>query len=374
MRAINRRNAPCYVPPVMDHAPGRVQNEWPVQDEEFLTIDGSLGEGGGQVLRSALALSMWLSRPFRITNIRANRRQPGLRPQHLAAVRAAADIAGGEVRGATPGSLELVFRPAASRPGDYYFDIGTAGSATLVLQTVLPALIVAPAPSMLRIAGGTHNPMAPSFDYLQQVFLSVLDRMGPAVTARLLRPGYYPAGGGEIEVHVQPVPRLRPVWLQERGDIIARSAIARVAHLPVSIAQRELKVVRDLLEWGEDEQEVVRDDAAAGAGNVLSLMVRCRHVTEMFTAFGERGVRAEAVARQAVNECIQYLRAGVPVGPNLADQLLLPMAMAGSGVFRTGRPTSHATTNMAVIEAFTGVRFDCSETSPGCWHLAVASR
>lgn len=359
---------------MMDPPAAEVHNRLSVTDQEFLDLDGSAGEGGGQVLRSALALSMWLGRPFHIRNIRANRPRPGLRPQHLAAVHAASAVAGATVEGAKPGSLDLVFRPGGIRPGDYRFDVGTAGSTTLVAQTLLPALIVAHGSSRLRVAGGTHNPMAPTFDFLQQVFLPVINRMGPVVSARLLAPGYYPAGGGEIELLIEPVTGLRPLSLIDRGEVVARRAVARVAGLPSSIGRRELKVVHDLLGWSEEEQQLLQDDAAAGVGNVLALCVRCRHVSEMFTSFGKRGLRAETVARHAVEACSHYLDSGVPVGPYLADQLLLPLAMARAGSFRTVRPSSHTLTNVAVIAAFTGTRFECEETAPGSWLVTPPRR
>ena len=361
-------------PSIVDPARPGVHNRCFVADKEILNLDGSLGEGGGQVLRSALALSMWLGRPFRIRNIRANRPRPGLRPQHLAAVRAAAEVAAATVEGAAPGATELVFRPCEIRCGSHHVDVGSAGSTTLIAQTLLPALVVAPATSLLRVVGGTHNPMAPTFKFLQQVFLPVLNRMGPVVRARLLRPGYYPAGGGEIELRIAPVPRLRPLTLISRGELIDRRAVARVTGLPSSIARRELKVVSDLLGWSKEERELVRDDTAAGAGNVLSLCLRYRHISEMFTSFGRRGLRAEAVARRAVEACSRYLDTDTPVGSHLADQLLVPLAMSGSGCFRCGRPSSHTLTNMAVIEAFTGARFDCTEITAGDWQVTLARR
>ena len=323
----------------------------------MLTIDGSQGEGGGQILRTALALSLVTGTPFRIDKIRARRARPGLLRQHLTAVSAAVAVGGAEVEGATLGSPSLVFRPGAVKPGEYRFAIGTAGSTGLVVQTVLPALLTAAAPSTLTLEGGTHNPAAPPFDFLARAFLPLIGRMGPRVDAALDRPGFYPAGGGRCTFRVTPVPRLAPLTLLERGALARRRARALVARLPRQIADRELAVVRSRLGWsGEELEAVVVDGAARGPGNVLLLELESEHVTELFSGFGQRGVRAEAVAEQAVTEARRYLAAGVPVGPHLADQLLLPLALAGRGAFRTVELSSHSRANLDVIRAFSPIR------------------
>ena len=323
----------------------------------MLTIDGSQGEGGGQILRTALALSLVTGAPFRIEKIRARRARPGLLRQHLTAVSAAVAVGGAEVEGATLGSPSLVFRPGAVKPGEYRFAIGTAGSTGLVVQTVLPALLTAAGPSTLTLEGGTHNPGAPPFDFLARAFLPLIERMGPRVEAVLDRPGFYPAGGGQCAFRVMPAARLAPLDLRERGAIRRRRAQALVARLPRQIADRELAVVRARLGWSEEELEVVVvDGSARGPGNVLLLEVESEHVTELFSGFGQVGVRAEAVAEQAVEQARRYLAAGVPVGPHLADQLLVPLALAGGGAFRTIGLSSHSRTNLDVIRAFLSTR------------------
>ena len=186
----------------------------------MLVIDGAMGEGGGQILRSALALSLCLNKPFRITNIRANRDKPGLRPQHLVAVQAAAKIADAKVDGATKSSQLLEFIPGSIKPGEYSFDIGTAGSTTLVLQTILPALLTAAQPSTIQLHGGTHNPLAPPFDFFQQAFVPLLNRMGPRIKTHLQRPGFYPVGGGIVAVTIEPVAKLQPLKIVERGALL----------------------------------------------------------------------------------------------------------------------------------------------------------
>jgi RNA 3'-terminal phosphate cyclase (ATP) len=326
-----------------------------------LTIDGSQGEGGGQVLRTSLALSLVTGTPFRIERIRAARKTPGLLRQHLTAVNAARDIGRAEVDGAAIGSPELAFRPRAVHAGTYTFAVGTAGSASLVLQTVLPPLLVAGTTSTLTLEGGTHNPSAPPFDFLARVFLPLLRRMGARVDAELERYGFYPAGGGRFTVRIDGGAKLAPLSLLERGAVRRRRAWALVSDLPPRIAERELRTVQEQLGWAPEELEVVALTSASGRtrgpGNVVMLEIESEHVTELFTAFGARGVRAEAVAERAVAETRRYLAAAVPVGEHLADQLLVPLALGPGGAFRTLPLTPHATTSMDVIRAFLGTEF-----------------
>ena len=255
--------------------------------------------------------------------------------------------------------------------GEYRFAIGTAGSTTLVLETVLPALLTASGPSTLTLEGGTHNPLAPPFDFLQRAFLPLINRMGPHVEAVLERPGFYPAGGGRMVVRIEPAAILKPLHLPERGAILARQAIAAIAGLPGHIAERELAVVRDKLGWSEAELHIRRLSAEHGPGNVLTLEIASEHVTEVFTAFGEKGVSAETVAERAVKEARTYLAAGVPVGHHLADQLQIPLALAGDGSFTTLRPTLHSLTNIEVIRQFLDVRIALEQVSGEVWRLSV---
>lgn len=322
----------------------------------MIVIDGSEGEGGGQILRSALALSLVTGTPFRIEKIRGGRKKPGLLRQHLTAVKAAAQIGGGDVEGDELGSQEVTFRPATIRPGSYTFSVGTAGSAGLVLQTVLPPLLLAAAPSRLTLEGGTHNPWAPPFDFLARTFLPLLRRMGVAVEAELERPGFYPAGGGRFHVSINPPANLSPLHLLTRGDVRRRSARALVANLPTHIGEREVDVVRQRLGWIEEELSVGRIHEAAGPGNVLILEIESEHITEVFTGFGEQNVRSEVVAERTIDDVRRYLSANVPVGRYLADQLLIPLALAGGGSFRTLALTRHASTNIDILQRFLDVR------------------
>lgn len=320
--------------------------------DRMLHVDGSQGEGGGQILRSSLALSMVTGRPFTIEGIRAGRKKPGLMRQHLTAVRAAAEICAAETEGAELHGGRLVFRPGEIRPGEYRFAVGSAGSATLILQTVLPPLLTAGAPSRLVLEGGTHNPWAPPFHFLERVFLPVVKRMGPVVTPSLEAWGFYPAGGGRFVVDVEPAPSLAAVEILERGAELGRRARAATSKIPRHVGERELAVLRKRLALAEDDCEVLDVTDSVGPGNVLMFEFVCEGLTELFTGFGERGVRAEAVAERVVRAFRRHLAAGVPVGEHLADQLLLPMAMAGRGRFRTFAPSRHSRTNARVIESF----------------------
>mgnify|MGYP001819094455 CR=1 FL=1 len=245
-----------------------------------VVIDGSRGEGGGQVLRTALSLSLITGRPVRIHGIRARRRNPGLRRQHLTAVRAAAAVGDADTNGAQLGSQSLEFRPLRVRGGDYAFDIGTAGSCTLVLQTLLPALLAAKAAARIRLCGGTHNPHAPPADFLQRAFLPLLRRMGAHLELTLLRHGFYPAGGGELALEIAPTERLRPLHLTERGAFRRATAEALIASLPVQIAERELATLRRTLGW--DDTQLRRRDLPAdrGPGNALVATIEHAQVVE----------------------------------------------------------------------------------------------
>jgi len=319
---------------------------------EPLRIDGAEGEGGGQIVRTALGLSLVTGRPFRLVNIRARRERPGLLRQHLTAVEAAARIGDARVEGARLRSATLDFEPRAVQAGAHSFDVGSAGSTTLVLETVLPALLLAKAPSRLTLFGGTHNPLAPPFDFVARVLVPVLARMGARVRVELVRHGFYPAGGGEMRAEIVPSP-LAPLLLTERGPTVRRRAEALVSNLPFAIAERELRVVG----W---EDAAALPVESAGPGNVVMLHVETKHASELVTGFGAKGVPAEHVAKGAVAEMERYLAADVPVGEHLADQLLVPMALAGGGGFRTLALSSHARTNAALIERFLPVRFALS--------------
>ncbi|HWO56616.1 MAG TPA: RNA 3'-terminal phosphate cyclase [bacterium] len=341
---------------------------------ELVTLDGAMGEGGGQILRSAVALSLVTGTPVRIENIRAHRPKPGLGHQHLAAVRAAAQVSGAEVRGAAVGSTSLYFAPGPVRPGSYRFTIATAGSCTLLLQTVLPALMLADAPSELILEGGTHNPFAPPFDFLRQTFAPLLARMGPTVQLRLDRYGFYPAGGGRMQATIAPVARLSPLSLQARGPMRPPLARALVVQLNEDIAHRELRALASRFSWSREQLRIDASANAISPGNVLFVAIESEHLTEVFSAIGQRGVSAEQVAQRLADEVAAYVESDAPVGSHLADQLLIPLALAGGGVFRTVRPTLHTLTNIQVIEQFLPVRIPVAAVEKQIWEVRVESR
>jgi RNA 3'-terminal phosphate cyclase (ATP) len=362
---MTRREGAGPRPQAEPSEPREARREDPGQPREprlgSIELDGSAGEGGGQVLRTSLALAAITGRAIRIDRVRARRAKPGLQRQHLTCVLAAAEVCGGEVRGASVGSGRVDFTPGAVRGGDFAFDIGTAGSTGLVLQTVVPILLGAPGPSRVVVTGGTFNPMAPSAEFLARAFFPMLRRMGAHVSLTVERHGFYPAGGGRVVCEIAPGP-LAPIELVDGGPVVRRLARVVSARLPSHVAERELAVVRERLGWSEHE---IDDVDAASPGNALSLEVERAGVVELCTGFGEKGVRAELVAARACDELERYLAHDAPVGEHLADQLLVPMALARGGRYRSGPLSLHARTNIDVVERFGLVRFDVADAGGG---------
>lgn len=319
---------------------------------DMIAIDGSHGEGGGQILRSSLSLSLLTGKGVSIRNIRAGRPKPGLMRQHLACVEAAGCIGGAEISGAETGSGELEFRPGEIRGGEYRFAVGSAGSTMLVFQTVLlPLLLGAKEPSHLVLEGGTHNPFAPPYDFIARAFLPLLQRMGAKAAVSLKMHGFYPAGGGRVEAWITPVPRLKPLKLTERGAPVLVRAEALGHGIPSGVLHDETRKIVQLLEL-PPEAQAIREVDSPGPGNAAFVEFRYENLTEIFTAFGEKGVPRRKVAALVAAEAREYLESGAPVGPCLADQLLLPLALAGKGKFVTGALTPHSETNLEVIRKF----------------------
>ena len=336
----------------------------------MIEIDGSMGEGGGQLLRTALALSMCTGRPIRLRSIRARRRQPGLRAQHLAAVNAAAAICAASVSGAALASRELEFVPGAVRPGRYDIDVGTAGSTLLVLQTILPPLARCAAPSEIVLRGGTHTPLAPSFEFVRDAWAPLLTRLGIDVGLELVCHGFMPRGGGQVRARIGARRPGGTLELLERGALRRWSARALLANLPEHIGQRELATLRARLGLPEEACRI-EQVAAAGPGNAVLVELAHEHVTTVFTGFGMRGVPAETVAARTAEEIAAYVAAGVAVDRYLADQLLLPLALADGGRFSTLAPSGHTTTNAALIGRFLPVEYAARESTPGRWIVSM---
>lgn len=317
-------------------------------------IDGSRGEGGGQILRTSLALSVITGRKLRMYDIRAGRKRPGLQRQHLACVEAAAQLCRATTNALDVGASELVFTPGAEWPGELAIDIGSAGSTTLVVQTIILPAIVSGKPLHARITGGTHNPLAPPFEFLDRVFVPHLRAMGADVTLTLERHGFLPSGGGAVRLEVKPGGTLRPIELVEAGRIVARRATAICASLPRHVGDRELAVAQERLDNPRTE---LLEFPKAGPHNLFMVEVELASgARELVTSHGRKGYPAEDVADDALDDLEDFLEAGVPVGECLADQLLLPLALAGGGRFRTMGPLSlHATTNIDTIREFLDV-------------------
>lgn len=344
----------------------------------MLTIDGSTGEGGGQILRTSLSLSMITGQPARIEHIRAKRPKPGLMRQHLACVLAAQAVSDAQVSGAELGSQTLVFEPGALRPGEHAFAIGSAGSCLLVLQTVLPALMLSNLPSQLKLSGGTHNPLAPNFHFIERAFLPQLARLGVKVEATLHRHGFYPAGGGEMVATIEPVAGgLRPFDLLERGAVGEPFAESLVAAVPRRVAERELSLLKDALGWSDEQLRVPNVRQNEGPGNALIATLVHEHVTEVFTSFGEKAVSSEQVAHRLLREIKAYGASTAAVGPHLADQLALPWALAvhqngRAAAYSCSEVTAHTRTNLEVIQRFLPVRAEVTREVPGRWRVALA--
>lgn len=331
-----------------------------------VVIDGSIGEGGGQVLRTALALSVITSRPLEIFNIRAGRPNPGLQPQHLTAVQAAAAICGARVEGAELGSQTLLFTPQTlPTPGHYTLDVaevagrGSAGAVGLVFQTVFLPLALLDSESTLTLRGGTHVPWAPAVDYLREVFLPTVARMGLRAEIELIAWGFYPAGGGEARVRI--VGRSgppAPLTLTERGEVRRVWGWGIVSNLPAHIPQRMVDRARNLLAQAglkSDLQPRIVRGAGAGAG--IFLFVEYENIRAGFAAYGRKGLPAEEVAALGCRDLLAHHASGAPVDPHLADQLIPPMALSPrvSRLF-TSAVTSHLLTNIAIVQAFLPVQ------------------
>ncbi len=336
----------------------------------MVEVDGARGEGGGQILRTSLALSIITGQPLHIRNIRANRAKPGLRRQHATCVLAAARLCDAQVVGGEVNSRDLEFRPGRSTgtgaPRVLDIDIGSPGAISLVLQTILVPAIAMGEQLTATISGGTHNPLAPPFDFLDRVFLPLLRAMGADVRLELNRYGFAPGEGrsdslGSVTMVIGSG-ALRPIDILDARPVTDRRATALSCRLPSHVAERELAVVMHELGWERDEL-LARDVRGNAIANVLMLEVNRGAARELVTVHGEKGLPAERVAKRACDELAAFLALEVPVGEHLADQLLLPMAVAGGGRFRTGPLSLHATTNIDTIQQFLDVPIRCDEVS-----------
>ncbi len=336
----------------------------------MIIIDGSLGEGGGQIFRTSLTLAMCLGKTIRIENIRAGRKKPGLLRQHLTCLKAAKEICDADVEGEELGSQAVVFKPGKIKAGKYHFAVGTAGSSTLIFQTILMPLLLADDQSEVILEGGTHNSMAPTFDFVSKSFLPVLKSVGCDIDVALEHYGFYPAGGGKWQAVIKPIASIKPLLLLERGELLGESATAMSSKIPKHVGERELRQITKLCGWSVDQlqQELV---GSVGPGNVVSIVVATKNVTALFENFGEKNVSAEKVANKAVDAFQRFDEAQVPVCEYLADQLILPMALGRGGVFRTLEPSLHLRTNIDVIKQVMNVDIQLSRLNDLVWEVVV---
>jgi RNA 3'-terminal phosphate cyclase (ATP) len=321
-------------------------------------IDGSLGEGGGQVLRSTLSLSCIAGKPVRIFNIRRNRPKPGLRPQHLTAVKALARISGADALGADPGSLELTFAPGKVTAGDYRFDIGTAGSVVLLLQSLLPPLLFADGPSQVVLTGGTHVPFGPPFDFLREVFLPSLSRIGAPFSCGIERYGFYPRGGGKVTARIPPAGEIRGIDLRGKGAVLSVTGRSCVANLPLSTAERQKGAALDLL---ARHSPAINTETvpSPGPGTFIFLKVETEGGCAGFSALGAPGKRAEDVGREAARDALAYIESPAALEPRLADQLVLYLALSKEpSTFTASRLTNHLVTHLHVVRRMLGTRLE----------------
>ena len=326
--------------------------------KDILVIDGSYGEGGGQTLRSALALSLILEKPFKMTNIRSGRERPGLQRQHLTVVKACQEISNAEIMGADLNSDEIEFIPKQIRHGNLKFDTGTAASTTLILQGLAPALVFAGGKTELEIIGGTNNPMAPSVLYIQNVFLPTIKRIGAQVDVSVDKYGWYPKGGGVLHAEIAPINGLKPVSLMERGALQSISGIALISNLPRHIAEREKKrCLKNLFDSGPSLEQMakieINEAPAIGQGTELFLQAIYANSAAGFSSLGEIGKPAEKLADEACGEFIRFNESNATIDPHLADQMLIYLALAeGKSSLTTSRISNHLITNAWLIKQF----------------------
>jgi RNA 3'-terminal phosphate cyclase (ATP) len=344
--------------------------------ESLVEIDGSYGEGGGQILRTALTLSTLTGRPTRVSEIRSGRSKPGLAAQHLTGVLALAELCDADVDGAKMGSTEILFEPkSAVRAGQYAFDVaeasksGSAGSVTLILQTLLLPLALASEKSSVTLQGGTHVAWSPPYDFVTEVYFPVMTKMGVRANARLVAWGFYPKGGGRVSVEIEPAGELAPIELVERGELkyVHGRAVAcnLKSHIAVRMINRARNKLTDLDVPCQFDPERVK---GKGPGAFLFLRAEYENVTAGFSSLGEPHKPSEKVAEEACEDFLEHDETGAPATPFLADQLLVPAALArGRSEIRTSRVTKHLLANAHAIRQFlpVDIQIDGDEDQPG---------
>ncbi|KAA8734696.1 RNA 3'-terminal phosphate cyclase [Acinetobacter qingfengensis] len=335
-----------------------------------IQIDGSQGEGGGQILRTALALSMIRGQAFELINIRAGRKKPGLMRQHLVCVQASQQISQAYVQGAELHSQRLYFAPQHVQSGKYQFQIGSAGSTTLVLQTLLPALLLQNQASELTISGGTHNPLAPTADFIEQCFLPALKKLGIDTEFKLNKAGFFPIGAGEIYIKIQPWQHRNRLNLLDCGALQSIGAFAAVLNLSekAQIVQRELATLNKRLKLDTQHQFHLN---GISQGNTVYVKVECENHTQLFTSLGEIRKSAEQIANHLAEQVKQYMESSAAVDEYLADQLLLPLALGQGGEFTAQYISEHTRTQASMIEKFIECDIEFIELNKNLFQIKV---
>ncbi|SPL71374.1 RNA 3'-terminal phosphate cyclase [Acinetobacter stercoris] len=335
---------------------------------QTIQIDGSVGEGGGQILRTALALSMITGKAFELKNIRAGRKKPGLMRQHLVCVNASEQISHAETQGAELHSQNLYFSPQNIQAGHYDFHIGSAGSTTLVLQTILPALMIQENPSQISIHGGTHNPMAPTVDFIEHCFASTLAEIGIEIGINTLRAGFFPIGAGQININIQPWLCRKHYSKLKRGKLLELQAFAATLNIPPDIAQRELDILNNKLELTHQKQLYLQ---GISQGNSAFVIAKFEHHTQVFSALGEKGKPAENVAKNLAKEVRIYLDSDAAADEYLTDQLLLPLALGNGGEFTAQIISKHTRTQAEIIQMFMDCEITFQTDKQNLTHVSV---
>ena len=335
-----------------------------------IIIDGSQGEGGGQILRTSLSLAMCLGLDINIQNIRAGRRKPGLMRQHFTCVEAAKELCDAEVLGSRVGSTEIMFKANSFKNKSHFnFNIGSAGSTSLVFQTILPALLIKKTASSVSFEGGTHNMMAPTYDFIEQAFIPALSRMGFDVKSSLEQPGFQPVGGGKWTVNIEPA-KSNAFAVVKRGQLVSKKAFIRLGNLPREIGEREFSVIKQKCNWIDNDLYIDESDCL-GSGNAISLQMNFDNIDMEFNRIGERNRSAEKVANAVCSELALYMKSKAVINEHLADQLLLPMVLGCGGHFTTTKPSQHLITNALVIEQLTGIKTCIREIDNKKWMIEI---